>query len=987
MKLISVLVLLLGLLVPRGAVAAAKPNIVYILADDLGYGDVHCLNPNGRIPTPHLDRLAAEGMIFTDAHSSSAVCTPSRYGLLTGRYNWRSRLKSGVQGGMSPPLIEEGRWTVPAFLKANGYHTACIGKWHLGMEWTLQPGAKPFDDLIEKGTDGWRVDFRQEIGRGPNSAGFDYFFGLAASLDMVPYAFIENHRVTSLPTMDKAFPMMAGRTNGMTRKGPAAPGFDAVEVLPTLVRRAVDYLEQRGASAKRGEPFFLYLPLNAPHTPILPTREWQGRSGLNPYADFVMETDAEVGKVLAALDRLGLTKNTLVFLGSDNGCSPEARFEELIPRGHNPSGPLRGAKADIFDGGHRIPFLARWPGHIRGGSVSDQLVCLNDLFATCAEILGQGLPENAGEDSVSLLPVLEGRATQPVREALVHHSIDGTFAIRRGSWKLELGPDSGGWSAPLPGSAEARGLPGVQLYDLSRDIGERTNAQAAHPEIVGELTKLLEKYVADGRSTPGRVQSNTTPVEILQKRSRSAARPTRPNIIFIIADDLGWRDLGCYGSTFYETPHLDRLAATGMRFTQAYAACSVCSPTRASILSGKYPARLHLTDWLPGRPDRPDQKLRRPSFAGQLGLEEVTLAEAFKESGWSTAFLGKWHLGGEAFFPEHQGFDLNIGGCEKGAPPSYFSPYQIPNLRDGPAGEYLTDRLTDEALKYIEGAKDHPFLLYLSHYAVHNPQQAKPALVEKYRAKLAGRGPTEEPEFIVDHGRRVRRVQNSPIYAAMIESLDESVGRILDKLTELKLDERTILVFTSDNGGLSTSEGTPTSNQPLRMGKGWHYEGGVREPLLVRWPGVTQGGAICEEPMISMDYYPTLLEMAGLPARPQQHVDGVSFTRLLAGGVRDERPLFWHYPHYSNQGGGPGGAVRLGDYKLIEWFEDMHVELYNLRADPGEREDLASKMPEKAAVLREQLHSWRQAVGAQMMTVNSEYRPGTDATGDAPRRP
>ena len=487
-----------------------------ILADDLGYGDVRCLNPDGKIPTPHLDRLAAAGMVFTDAHSSSAVCTPTRYGILTGRYNWRSRLKSGVTGGMSPPLIEPGRLTVPAFLKQQGYHTACIGKWHLGMDWPLKPDEEPFNDNIEKGEDGWRVDFSKPIARGPNSVGFDYFFGLAASLDMVPYAFIENDRVTKLPSTNKSFPMMFGRTNGTTRRGPAAADFEAVEVLPALTRKAVDYLRQRADEAKAGKPFFLYVPLNAPHTPIAPTKEWQGRSGLNPYADFVMQTDASVGAVLDALDRLGLSRETLVIFTSDNGCSPEAKFDELLAQGHNPSASFRGTKADIFDGGHRVPFIVRWPGRVKPGTTSDQLICLNDLFATCAEILDQKLPDTAAEDSVSILPALEGRATKPLREALVHHSINGSFAIRQGNWKLELCGDSGGWSAPRPGSPAAKQLPAVQLFDLSRDIGETNNVQAAHPEIVERLTRLLEKYAADGRSTPGAPQPNTTPVSIIK---------------------------------------------------------------------------------------------------------------------------------------------------------------------------------------------------------------------------------------------------------------------------------------------------------------------------------------------------------------------------------------------------------------------------------------------------------------------------------------
>lgn len=461
-------------------------------------------------------------------------------------------------------------------------------------------------------------------------------------------------------------------------------------------------------------------------------------------------------------------------------------------------------------------------------------------------------------------------------------------------------------------------------------------------------------------------------VSLIAFATLGQAAEKRPNFVFVLADDLGWRDLGCYGSTFYETPNLDRLAATGMRFTQAYAACCVCSPTRASIMTGKYPARLHVTDYIPGARRG---KLNPAPYLHELPLAEVTLAEALREAGYATAFVGKWHLGGRGFSPEDQGFDVNAGGCEKGSPPSCFSPYRIPTLADGPPGEYLTDRLTDEALRFVEGAAGRPFLLYLSHYAVHNPQQAKPDIVERYRRK-AEKLTLDGPEFLREGQRQVRQFQNQPIYAAMIESLDQSVGRVLDKLAELGLADNTVVFFTSDNGGLSTSEGSPTSNVPLRAGKGWHYEGGVREPLLVRWPSVTPPGGVCDEPLISTDYYPTILQMAGLAARPEQHVDGQSLSPLLRGGTRPQRPLFWHYPHYGNQGCSPGGVVRVGDFKLIEWFEDDHVELFNLREDLSERHDLAGVMPDRAAQMRQQLHDWRKDVSAAMPTPNPDYQPG-----------
>lgn len=508
---------------------AAAPNIVYVLCDDLGYGDVHCLNPAGQIATPHMDRVAAEGMIFTDAHSGSSVCTPTRYGLLTGRYAWRSKLQQGVLGGLSPRLIEPGRMTVAALLQEHGYHTACIGKWHLGMDWVRKPGAAVTELGIESPDQVWNVDYAQPIANGPNAVGFDEYFGISASLDMVPYAFIENDRVTSLPTEEKAFAMMLGRPDGTTRHGPAAPDFDAADVLPRLTERAVAYIRERAPAAKEGTPFFLYLPFASPHTPILPARDqqgedWRGRSGINPYADFVMQTDAGLGLVLQALDEAGVAEQTLVIVTSDNGCSPQAKFEELLEHGHDPSHVFRGHKADIYEGGHRIPFLVRWPARVKPGASSSQLICLTDLMATCADVLGIDLPDGAAEDSVSFLPVLTGEEIQPQHRAVVHHSVNGSFAIRQGTWKLVLCPGSGGWSAPRPGRDDASDLPLVQLYDLSVDVAETDNVQARYPDIVGRLSALLDQYVAVGRSTPGSPQANTVAVDVW-RAAKSAHRP------------------------------------------------------------------------------------------------------------------------------------------------------------------------------------------------------------------------------------------------------------------------------------------------------------------------------------------------------------------------------------------------------------------------------------------------------------------------------
>ena len=451
------------------------------------------------------------------------------------------------------------------------------------------------------------------------------------------------------------------------------------------------------------------------------------------------------------------------------------------------------------------------------------------------------------------------------------------------------------------------------------------------------------------------------------------------NFVFILVDDLGWKDLGCYGSTFYETRNVDRLAAQGMRFTDAYAACPVCSPTRASIMAGKYPARLDTTDWF-GAP-QPEESLRSehfgrlpllpPRYVDRLPLEEETMAEAFKSAGYRTFFAGKWHLGGDDFYPEDQGFDINRGGFEAGFPwGGYFSPYENPKLKDGPEDEHLPDRLARETAKFIEESKDRPFMAYLSFYSVHTPLMAREDLRAKYKEKAEA---VEHfgPAWGKERERKVRLVQDHAVYGGMVEAMDQAVGKVLGKLRELGLEQNTAIVLMSDNGGVSTSEGHPTSNLPLRAGKGWLYEGGIREPMIVRWPGVTAPGSTCSVPVTSTDFYPTMLEMAGLPAKPDQHVDGVSLAPLLRGaGSLDRDALYWHYPHYGNQGGAPGGAVRQGDWKLIEWYEDGRLELFNLREDIGERNNLAQEEPDRVRELHVKLKAWRRQINAKMPTPN-----------------
>ena len=479
------------------ATSPARPNILYILADDMGVGDIAALNPKCAWPTPHLDRLAREGMIFSDAHSASSLCTPSRYALLTGRYAWRTKLKKGVLQGYSPPLLEPGRVTVADFLREHGYATAAIGKWHLGFDWAKR-GPQPED-----------VDFTKPFANGPTAHGFDRFFGLSASLDMPPYVWLENDRAPLVPTATIA----DSPAPKLWRGGPIAGDFRMEEVQPRLVKKTLAYLGER-AAARDGKPFFLYLPLAAPHTPVLPTRGFDGKTGTTPYGDFVAQIDDDIGRILAALDRLGLAKNTLVIFTADNGFAPPGGLTALQKISHDPGAGRRGYKADLFEGGHRVPFIARWPGVTPAGARSDATVGQLDLFATCAEIVGATLPATAAEDSVSFLAHLRGEKPAPRRALLVNHSADGEFAIRDGKWKLLLCPGSGGWSAPtatpspwLPVEpADLSKLPPFQLYDLAADPAEMKNLAAAQPEIVQRLGHALREMIERGRSTPGAPQ-------------------------------------------------------------------------------------------------------------------------------------------------------------------------------------------------------------------------------------------------------------------------------------------------------------------------------------------------------------------------------------------------------------------------------------------------------------------------------------------------
>jgi len=485
--------------VPAGVQPRAeRPNLLVIVADDLGIGDVSCYNSGSAWKTPAMDEMARAGCRFTDAHAASSLCTPSRYALLTGRYAWRGRLKHGVVDGYERGLIEPGRLTVPSFLKANGYVTAMFGKWHLGLDWA------------KRGSERTAVDFSRPFGGGPRDHGFDRFLGIAASLDMPPYVWLKDDRAVSLPTErieDSPPPKL-------WRGGPIAPDFKMEDVQPRLIQASLDYLGER-AAAKDGKPFFLYVALAAPHTPILPTAAYAGRTGVTSYGDFVTQVDADIGRIRAALRQHGFDRNTMVIVTSDNGFAPAVGVPEHLRRHHDPSAGYRGYKSDLFEGGHRMPFIVTWPGRVPPGTQCDEPVGQWDLLASCAALLGVRLPADAGEDSVSLLPLLHGRRPDgPLHEALVHHSGEGRFSIRQGDWKLLLWPGSGGWSTPTPSpsrwlqveATDLALLPPFQLYDLAKDPAEKTNLADRHPEVVRRLGRLMRRYIERGRSTPGEKQ-------------------------------------------------------------------------------------------------------------------------------------------------------------------------------------------------------------------------------------------------------------------------------------------------------------------------------------------------------------------------------------------------------------------------------------------------------------------------------------------------
>jgi len=931
---------------PGLAATTAHPNIIVINTDDLGYGDVGCYGATA-LKTPNIDRLASGGLRFTDAHATAATCTPSRYSLLTGEYAWRKQ-GTGILPGDADLIIQPGRLTLPAMLQRADYKTGAVGKWHLGL------GAGS-------------IDWNGEIKPGPNEVGFDYAFIMAATGDRVPSVFVENRRIVGLDPNDPVrvsyknpFPgELTGKehpellkmqpthghndtiVNGISRIGHMTGGKAALwkdeDLGDTFLRKAIQFIE-----TNHSHPFFLYYATHEPHVPRVPHPRFVGKTTMGPRGDAIVQMDWSVGEILETLDRLKLTENTLIIFTSDNGPILDDGYKDHAKEkvgDHKPGGPFRGNKYSAYEAGTRVPLIVRWPARVKPG-VSDALVSQVDFLASFAALTGQNFDRATAPDTQNTLPALLGEShvgrTETVEQG-------GPLALRDGAWKFI--PPSKGRQVNSNTETETGNDPAPQLFDLSQDPGETKNVATNHPERTRQMAAQLAAL----------------------REKKTSARP--PNFVFILADDLGYMDIGANNpKTFYETPNIDSIAKQGVRFTSGYAACPVCSPTRASIMTGKYPVRTRVTNFLLGK--RSGKFLPAP-MADQLALEEVTIAERLRDAGYTNFFAGKWHLGDGAFSPNSQGFGPNLEGDNQFYYPPAATP---PDLKNDPK---TTDQIADEAVRFVAANKERPFFAYLPFQAVHVPIRAKAELVEKYLQKSNS---TPDVAWGEEEGKKLRLVQNHAVYAAMLEQMDAAVGRVLAALEQNGVASNTIVIFMSDNGGLSTAEGWPTSNLPLRGGKGWLYEGGIREPLLIRWPGVTQAGALCDVPVTSTDFYPTLLDAAGLPLNLEQQRDGISLLPLLRGqNALNRDALYWHYPHYSNQGGFPGGAIREGDWKLIERYEDGAVQLYNLKTDISEQKDLAEEQPERTKVMREKLHAWYRETGAEFL------RPKVD--GPQPWRP
>ncbi|MFH5806114.1 sulfatase-like hydrolase/transferase [Alienimonas sp. DA493] len=969
--------------------AERPPNVVLIFADDLGYGDLGCYGAT-KLQTPNIDRLAAEGRRFTDAHSASAVCTPSRYALLTGEYPLRAMGGRGVWGPLPTNhelIIDTDALTIGKAFKNEGYATACLGKWHLGFG---------------RGANDWQPPLRP----GPQDLGFDYYFGVPLVNSGSPFVYVENDTIVGYdpddplvyggkpPSPTPTFPEEASRKSP-NRFGGALEAhriYDDEKTGTLLTEKAVEFITEN-----RERPFFLYFPTPNIHHPFTPAPRFKGTSQCGLYGDFVHELDWMVGEVLRSLEDNGLSDDTLVIFTSDNGGMLNRAGRDAFKAGHEINGDLLGFKFGAWEGGHRVPFIARWPGRIEPGTESDQLIGQVDLLATFMALTGQSdeLPE--GKDSVNLLPALTGDPEEPLRTelALMPHK-PRNLALRRGKWMYIDAQGSGGFTGSRPhhhawggpAAVEFAGdvnsdirdgrikkdAPPAQLYDLEADPSQTTNLYRKSPQVVKEMQARLNAWRSpEATKETAQKDGGSAPAEAPQKDARGEAAPaatpaarvaparngaaradaSKPNVVVIFADDLGYGDLSCYGPTGVETPHIDALAAEGFRSTDFFVPANVCSPSRAALLSGRYPMRC-------GMPVARHESEPKYSNYG-FSPEEITIPELLGPAGYRSLMVGKWHLGMdvEGSHPIDAGFDEHLGipsNYSSGRGPDYNTLFRGKQVeeRDVPLTE-LTKRYTDEVVRFIERRKDQPFFIYFSHHIVHSPLK-----------------PREE---FVGASRKGK-------YGDFIKELDHSTGRVMRALRDAGVDDDTVVVFTSDNG--------PTrfgSTGGLAGGKYCTMEGGHRVPAIVRWPGRIPAGQVSDTTVSSMDLLPLFCELAGVEQPNDRTIDGKNILPVLLGEETRSPHKFLYYYNGTNL-----QAVREGDWKLhlprtprdqpfwskkrdpTKGFVTLdQPKLYNLEQDVRERHDVAAQRPEVVARLQKQADAIRAELG-DVRTTGSDQR-------------
>lgn len=945
--------------------AEKMPNVVLIYVDDLGYGDIGCYGAT-KVQTPNIDRLAKEGRRFTDAHSASAVCTPSRYALLTGEYPVRAHAGKGVWGPLpttSGLIIDTNTLTIGKVFKNKGYATACLGKWHLGFK---------------QGTNDWQVPLRP----GPQDVGFDHYFGVPLVNSGSPYVYVEDDTILGYdpsdpliyggkpPSPTPTFPPEASQKSP-NRFGGALKAhqiYDDEKTGTLLTRKAVDWIRKN-----KDSPFFLYFSTTNIHHPFTPSPRFKGTSDCGLYGDFIHELDWMVGEILQSLEDNKLSENTLVIFTSDNGGMLNRGGRDAIQAGHKINGDLLGFKFGIWEGGHRIPFIAKWPGKIEAGSVSDQLICQVDMLATFMALSHQVAKPLTDKDSINILPALLENPAEPLRtELLLAPFRQNNLAIRKGKWMYIGSRGSGGFTGSKPhqhawgGPAAAKfagsvnsdiengrikkDAPPAQLYNLEVDLAQTTNVYRDHPEIVKEMEASLNSYRPRNNAAP----PNARPIPSVSRSvSNKKTRDTTPNFVVIFADDLGYGDISCYGLTGVKTPHLDSLAADGFRSTDFFVPANVCSPSRAALLSGRYPTRC-------GIPVARNEGVGKYNNYG-FPSEEITIPELLKKAGYRSLMVGKWHLGMEVegSHPLDAGFDEHLGI------PSNYSPARGPNhntLYRGKEVEQrnvscdeLTKRYTDEAVEFIERHKEQPFFIYVSHHIVHSPLK-----------------PSEDFVGTSSKGK----------YGDFIKELDDSTGLIMTALHDAGVDDNTLVVFTSDNGPTG-----PGSTGGLNGGKYCTMEGGHRVPGIFRWPGNIPARQVSDTTLTSMDLLPLFCNLAGVTVPGDRKLDGYDILPILQGKQTDTPHKFLYYYNGTNL-----QAVREGHWKLHLprtvadqpfWSKKpskkkgfvtlREPQLFDLRNDVEEKRNVAQRHPRVVARLLKQAESIRAELG-DVRTIGSDQR-------------